>query len=810
MKGDFSRFTFDPNKHFSAVRLQQGRVQLDADWNEQVDITDHRIATEITDFIGQSGAPEQNAGFQLKPGPAPGTLGVGRGRYYVEGLLFELDQDVPFDGQPDFPGASLPTAEGRYVAYLDAWQHHVTGREDPRLLDPALGDADTATRVRNVAQVKLKPLTDKDGNDSKDFFPPWLPPGESALGSGRLAARMSAPRPTMENQLYRVEIHKGGGPGQATFKWSRDDGAVTARVKSIAGTGIVLRSGGRNAAADFAPNQWVEVISQGQVLRGEPGALAEIAAVQDDTLTVVSWPSGSPPAVDDSTVVRRWDSAPGEIAVATGRVLLEDGIEVVFDTVAKIGGTDVSYRTGDYWVFPSRSLTGTIEWPQSVEGISIPVPPLGIRHRYCALTLLTLKGTQWNVDADLRVVFKPMATGLVSKQGDTINGDLTVLGRVDAGSVNVRGDFGGNTLSLRNSLCIGTPTPKASLQVQAAAGSSLPLAQYSDSQGKALVTFGSEGRLALGADNDAGGMQIDKGAGKGFALQLTSSGGGFGSGLLLKNTSPKGGKSFSIYSNENGALVFGDEDAQRGALLVSKEGNLGVGPQLPTAGLHVQQQHRVGSGTLLAISQEGQAMFVAGKDSKFINEVRAGDILVFDDDDQGTAFAKVKSVESDIRIALEGRPIRLDGKGDFNTLTHRAGGGMPFRVASASLRVSDFRGVTRFEVTAEGNLSLGKRTFGKERALVAGGSTLRIVAGQVSIEGDSFSTLYGGGFTISRNDVQTFTITFSPEFGGTPSISVLSVKTGIAVPVVPFFKSFTVRLPSQTELGFCFTAIGPE
>ena len=39
MKGDFTRFSFDPAKHYSGVRMQQGRVQLDADWNEQQSIT---------------------------------------------------------------------------------------------------------------------------------------------------------------------------------------------------------------------------------------------------------------------------------------------------------------------------------------------------------------------------------------------------------------------------------------------------------------------------------------------------------------------------------------------------------------------------------------------------------------------------------------------------------------------------------------------------------------------------------------------------------------------------------------------------
>ena len=38
MKGDFSRLTFRPDQHYSRVLQQQGRPQLDADWNEQADI----------------------------------------------------------------------------------------------------------------------------------------------------------------------------------------------------------------------------------------------------------------------------------------------------------------------------------------------------------------------------------------------------------------------------------------------------------------------------------------------------------------------------------------------------------------------------------------------------------------------------------------------------------------------------------------------------------------------------------------------------------------------------------------------------
>lgn len=37
MKGDFTRRTFKKEKHYSGVLKQQGRVDLDEDWNESVD-----------------------------------------------------------------------------------------------------------------------------------------------------------------------------------------------------------------------------------------------------------------------------------------------------------------------------------------------------------------------------------------------------------------------------------------------------------------------------------------------------------------------------------------------------------------------------------------------------------------------------------------------------------------------------------------------------------------------------------------------------------------------------------------------------
>src|SRR2546426_3407298 len=55
-KGDFTRdsFAFDPLRlrQFSRVLMQQGRVQLDADWNEQTDLLLYALRELITHLVG--------------------------------------------------------------------------------------------------------------------------------------------------------------------------------------------------------------------------------------------------------------------------------------------------------------------------------------------------------------------------------------------------------------------------------------------------------------------------------------------------------------------------------------------------------------------------------------------------------------------------------------------------------------------------------------------------------------------------------------------------------------------------------------
>jgi hypothetical protein len=164
MKGDVSRETFDATKHYAGVRMQQGRVQTDADWNEQEAIQRRRTQLEARDVIGPCGAPEDNAGFEISI--SGGALRIGAGRFYADGLLCENEVDnLAYESQPDLPGAAswsdiLTKSKATFaLAYLDVWERHISPLDDPLLREVALNGPDTATRVKTVWQVRLLPIT---------------------------------------------------------------------------------------------------------------------------------------------------------------------------------------------------------------------------------------------------------------------------------------------------------------------------------------------------------------------------------------------------------------------------------------------------------------------------------------------------------------------------------------------------------------------------------------------------------------------------------------------------------------------------
>ncbi|MFI6248757.1 DUF6519 domain-containing protein [Streptomyces sp. NPDC051016] len=435
MKGDFTRRTFRPGNHYRGVLLQQGRVALDADWNEQLDIQLHLDETTARDAVGVHGGPKDAAGFAITtpeggtPAASPGAdLTLSAGRYYVNGVLCEIETPVPLAAQPDLPGVPLPTDNGRYVAYLDVWREHLTALERPELREVALGGPDTGTRSRTVWQVRLEPAPGPEAVPA-DVAAPWEPSGSRP--SGRMRAR-AEPDPTattpcvlppsagyrrLENQLYRVEIRESDD-GVPSFVWSRDNGTVAALVVRLTtdatATTLTIDTPARDERLGFAKGDWVEVCDPARTRRGEQGFLGRLDEADGTTLRVTEW-SGPAPAdgdLADPVVVRRWDS-PGALPVRDGWVALEDGVQVQFEDYRW-------HRTGDYWLIPARTaawadtdldpdLAGTVEWPRDPDGTPAFRPPDGIEHHTAAIALLDLTDGAWTTAYDCRALFAPLA-----------------------------------------------------------------------------------------------------------------------------------------------------------------------------------------------------------------------------------------------------------------------------------------------------------------------------------------------------------------------------------------------------------------
>ncbi len=457
MKGDFTRDTFDASKHFSRVLMQQGRVQLDADWNEQAAILLHYLQTLAADLIGPYGGPTQADGFTPGDGFAITPLtnkqndfGILAGRYYVDGILCENDRaDCTYFAQPDYPLAGSSLDNKIYLVYLDVWEQHITPLEDDRIREVALGGPDTATRAKVVWQVNV---TDKqlDGTDFaaaipcdqiRQQWPDWVNTWQ-AQSACQLNVRLEPGQentdpctiePTSayrgrENQLYRVEIHVGGSlkkNDKPTFKWSRDNGSIAAAWLGNNDDGGLLVSNARG----FIAGQWIEITSEAQDLLGQPGDLVKITRVEGDALYLESpqtWDKDTPKKV------RRWDQTQTEnIQLVNGAVPitegttdadwidLEDGLQVQFQP-------NGNYRTGDYWLIPART-TGAIEWPSELdsngqvkldpEGNPVPAAqsPHGIVHHYAPLWFISVNNGTIAADAsnDLRGVITPMGKCLI-------------------------------------------------------------------------------------------------------------------------------------------------------------------------------------------------------------------------------------------------------------------------------------------------------------------------------------------------------------------------------------------------------------
>ncbi len=468
-RGDFTRDTFDSQNKFSRVLMQQGRVQLDADWNEQNSIMLHHLRNFACDVGSEHWGPNHDPGFEITLGESDSgepRISIGAGHYYVMGILCEagLDENgekYHYSNQPDYPipdGQRIQDIEPLIVGgevsalvYLDAWERHYTYVNDDSIREVALGGPDTATRAKIIWQAKILPIP-FEANPTGGKAPHRIKASyryfinlldsEMKPGKGRLCAKLKDKSDDndpclippesryrgVENQLYRVEIHRSGvAEGQtedfdvpaATYKWSRENASVMFPIISIQDSIIALEHLGKDCRYGLKPNDWVELIDDDHVLQCRADSLFQVESVDEENRQVtLSNPSDAIIQInpDKHAYLRRWDHTGGDengIAVVENSegdmwLDLEDGIQVQFKGSNEAVLTDASgdieittiFKTGDYWLIPARTVTGDIEWPIYNEKPECLLPH-GVIHHYAPLAILN-KGGDGDDNIDLR------------------------------------------------------------------------------------------------------------------------------------------------------------------------------------------------------------------------------------------------------------------------------------------------------------------------------------------------------------------------------------------------------------------------
>lgn len=471
MQYDITRNTFRPAKQYSRVLMRQGAVLLDADFNEQQSILLHYMRALAKDLFGPHAGPNSNPGFEIvsKAGNwearlngaiadsqaattfsaavRNGDMLILPGRYYVDGILVENETGVLYSKQlgysPD--GTLTPDAISKaadpILVYLEVWERLITFVQDDDIREVALGGPDTCARTQVSWRVKAqsKP-NDIEVDRLCEFFDTHPPvrgtlrarvrPGPTSAGPCVIAA--DARYRGAENQLYRVEIHRGGAASGdatgATFKWSRENGAVVFAITSFPENPpkgcfqVEVETIGRDRRFGLEAGDWVEVVNDRTDMSGVSGPLFEVEKSCGDslivTLTGISGDTVSPAALAAIAgegkarhpLLRRWDhradsafagalpvtAAADETVAEAGWIDLEDGVQVRFSKGAP-------YRAGDYWLIPARVATGQVEWPEATGTAGVPaLPPHGPHYHYAPLLVIETNAQSEKTAGDCR------------------------------------------------------------------------------------------------------------------------------------------------------------------------------------------------------------------------------------------------------------------------------------------------------------------------------------------------------------------------------------------------------------------------
>jgi hypothetical protein len=416
--------------------MQQGRVTLEADWNEGQSIFGEELRQETLEIVGPAGTPDK--GYQVMDTSQPATpydFSVGPGTMYVGGVRVELDTPVNYLTQPEWldhtfdpdwvDPSQLKALPSKEFVYLFLREQEVSAVEDYALRDVALGGPDTAARTRIIQHIvrlethatdcadalaiaitawaqeglKFDPTTMRllPQSTLRVTFPdaPQPDPCEPETVAGYLGA---------DNQLIRIQISDAN-----KFVWGFDDASFLYRVDIGADLQTVhLQSRPVDSAHQPQANQAVEVLrsaarlSNGEYVASATGVVETLtASYSQDTQTLVL-PTKLPPQYADAqqtprAFLRVWQQE----QQFTAETPIELGTTGIYVTLNTLGGAP--FHVGDYWLIAARPSTPQQIYPERY--LADFQPPDGPREWVCPLAIIAWNENVGTVVDDCRNQF---------------------------------------------------------------------------------------------------------------------------------------------------------------------------------------------------------------------------------------------------------------------------------------------------------------------------------------------------------------------------------------------------------------------
>lgn len=436
---DLSRQVTDPRKHYAGVRMQQGRVLTDDDFNEAAAIDADELRRTRLHAIGVYGTPD--AGFLPKDFAVVGgklDFALSTGNVYLGGLRLEMSTEERFLLQKDWLNfdpaidAQAPPPAGQTrtdMVWLECWQQPVTAIEDSELFEVALGGPDTATRWRTMRRVHVTP-----GVVATDCGGGWSAVVKASLASlgtvnaemelattARLTVGFTAPPAVgdlcspaqpggylgAENQAIRVQMVDA-----THYTWGYDNAAPLYRVQLSAKGGQLVKLTLLNVPKDAVhwPLKgqvvellpWSAALADGERVADTAGLLCKVNVSynpDDQTLELdtavpttfgTQWKARADKATffdgsaaEEFFYLRVWNrgddiASPAAIPIATTG-LGHTGLSVAF--------TGGPLRTADHWIIAARPAAPDVVVPWLL-GLAGGAPANGIRRYVAPIALI--------------------------------------------------------------------------------------------------------------------------------------------------------------------------------------------------------------------------------------------------------------------------------------------------------------------------------------------------------------------------------------------------------------------------------------